>query len=66
MHRNRLGSKFCERYRVFRLVHLEFFDVMSAAIAREKQLKAWRRQWKIELIETDNPDWLDLYPRLNA
>ncbi|WP_300526930.1 GIY-YIG nuclease family protein [Maricaulis sp.] len=65
MHREGKGSKFCARYRVKRLVHLEFFDLMAEAIAREKQLKNWRRQWKIELIERDNPDWSDLFLRLN-
>ena len=42
------------------LVHIEFFGDMEHAIAREKQLKNWKRQWKIDLIEKANPDWRDL------
>lgn len=54
------GSKFVSKYRVFRLVHVERFARPLEAIAREKQLKNWHRDWKIELIEQDNPDWSDL------
>jgi len=43
-----------------RLVHYEMADTMDAAIAREKQLKKWNRDWKVTLIERDNPDWDDL------
>ena len=48
------------RYNVDRLVYWETFDTPDAAIRREKQLKRWRRAWKIALIERDNPDWRDL------
>ncbi|MDA0341721.1 MAG: GIY-YIG nuclease family protein [Proteobacteria bacterium] len=48
------------RYRIFRLVHLEFHQRIADAIQREKNLKFWRRAWKIELIETSNPNWDDL------
>ncbi len=51
---------FTSRYAVHRLVHFEMCDTMEAAILREKQLKNWRRQWKINLIEADNPRWNDL------
>jgi len=51
---------FASRYRVFRLVHAEFFEEMIPAITREKQLKNWHRGWKINLIEQDNPEWCDL------
>ncbi len=47
---------FTKRYAVIRLVHVEFFGDMERAIAREKQLKAWRRAWKVALIEEGNPD----------
>lgn len=50
---------FTKRYGVKRLVHYEVADTMEAAITREKQLKAWRRNWKIALIEKDNPFWED-------
>ncbi len=53
---------FTSRYNVKRLVHIEFFGDMENAIRREKQLKNWARQWKIELIEANNPGWRDLAP----
>jgi len=59
-HRNGMTKGFASRYRVFRLVHVEFFDDMYAAITREKQLKRWHRTWKINLIEAGNPEWRDL------
>jgi putative endonuclease len=58
-HRSGRGSKFVKKYGVFRLVHLETFATPQEAVAREKQLKFWKRDWKIKLIETDNPDWND-------
>ena len=58
-HRSGLGSKFVQKYSVFRLVHVETFATPREAIAREKQLKFWKRDWKIKLIEQDNPDWND-------
>lgn len=51
---------FTRRYGIERLVHFEMFDRMDDAIAREKQLKNWHRDWKCNLIERDNPDWRDL------
>ena len=57
---------FTQKYSVHRLVYLEFHDEISEAISREKQLKKWRRAWKLELIERDNPDWRDLYEDLNS
>jgi putative endonuclease len=54
------GSEFVKRYRVHLLVHVETFASPQEAIAREKQLKNWRRVWKIQLIEKENPGWLDL------
>ena len=48
------------RYGVTRLVRYEFYPDMPTAIAREKQLKRWHREWKINLIEQDNPDWQDM------
>jgi putative endonuclease len=49
------------RYGVHMLVYFEMFGVIEQAIAREKQLKRWRRDWKINLIERSNPNWVDLY-----
>jgi putative endonuclease len=61
LHQHRIGVTpgFASKYRAFRLVHYEIFADMDSAIAREKQLKNWRRAWKIALIEKDNPDWED-------
>ena len=59
-HRSGRGSTFVSKYRVCRLVYVEAFASPLEAIAREKQLKNWRRDWKIELIEKDNLDWRDL------
>lgn len=59
-HRSGGGGSFTSRYGVYRLVRYEMFATMPEAIAREKQLKRWHRAWKINLIESDNPDWADL------
>jgi putative endonuclease len=63
-HKNDVADGFTKRYGVHVLVWLEFHDTMISAIEREKQLKKWRRAWKIALIEKDNPHWCDLYPGL--
>ncbi len=52
---------FTKQYEVTRLVYVEETSDIHAALDREKQLKKWNRQWKIELIEEDNPMWNDLY-----
>ncbi len=57
---------FTRRYGVHRLVYAEAYGDVNAAIAREKAVKKWRRAWKIELIERDNPQWLDLFTTLNG
>jgi putative endonuclease len=59
-HRNDATPGFTSQHRVHRLVRFEMFGDMAMAIAREKQLKNWRRQWKINLIESENPQWVDL------
>ncbi len=59
------GSDFCRRHRLTRLVHVERFATIEEAIRREKQLKAWKRAWKLNLIGRSNPDWQDLYPTLH-
>ncbi|MBC2651846.1 GIY-YIG nuclease family protein [Novosphingobium flavum] len=63
-HRNGDTPGFTARHRVHHLVRFELFGDMERAILREKQLKRWHRQWKIGLIESDNPDWHDLVPGL--
>ena len=63
-HREGTGSEFTSRYGPNRLVHAEEYPTIDEAIAREKALKKWRRQWKIDLIEQANPDWLDRFDEL--
>jgi putative endonuclease len=58
-HRSGRGSKFVQKYKVFRRVHVEAFATPQEAIACEKHLKFWKRDWKIKLIEKENPDWND-------
>jgi putative endonuclease len=65
-HRAGNGSKFAARYNVLQLVHFEEFADIEEAIQREKTLKRYLRQWKIDLIEQSNPRWVDLYPSLLA
>ena len=60
-HRDDVRDGFTKRYGVHRLVYFELHDDMSTAIAREKQIKKWNRAWKLELIETNNPQWRDLW-----
>jgi len=59
-HRTGRGSEFVRKYGVYRLVHVETFTSPRDAIIREKRLKEWHRDWKIRLIEENNPDWSDL------
>ena len=63
-HRNQLVEGFTKKHKVHLLVYFEQFEDIMLAIKREKQVKAWRRDWKLELIETDNPRWEDLYDGL--
>jgi putative endonuclease len=59
-HREGKGSDFCRRYNLSLLVHAEPHAAIEDAIVREKALKAWKRDWKVELIERANPEWQDL------
>ena len=61
-HKNGITGGFTKRYSVHRLVYYELLEDMNSAITREKQMKKWRRAWKIELIEKKNRDWRDLWP----
>ncbi len=65
-HKNHLTEGFSKRYNTNLLVWYELHESMDSAIHREKQLKSWRRVWKIELIETHNPEWRDLWPEIIA
>ncbi len=63
-HRNNLVEGFTKRYGVHCLVWYEPHESMESAIQREKQLKEWKRRWKMRLIESANPNWEDLYHTL--
>jgi putative endonuclease len=63
-HREGMVEGFTKRYSVHRLVWYEPHETAESAITREKQMKEWRRVWKVELIERENPNWVDLYPTL--
>jgi len=60
-HKNDFVEGFTKKYSVHNLVYYEIFDDINNAISSEKNLKNYKRQWKINLIEKDNPDWKDLY-----
>jgi putative endonuclease len=63
-HRSGKGSVFTQRYRVHTLVHAEEYQYVEDAIAREKQIKGWRRSKKDALVEATNPSWADLFETL--
>ena len=60
-HREGGGSTFASKYRIKRLVWYETYDLVTDAIHRESNIKHWKRDWKLKLIEDFNPDWNDLY-----
>ena len=60
-HRNDAVDGFTKRYGVHSLVYYELHGDMESAILREKQIKKWRQAWKIQMIEKDNPQWIDLW-----
>lgn len=63
-HKEGLVAGFTKKYHVHKLVYYEVHEDVHEAILREKQMKKWRRDWKINLIERDNPQWLDIYCEL--
>ena len=63
-HREDTVDGFTKRYGVKTLVRFEAHDDVTQAITRERQIKEWRRSWKLAMIEKDNPTWRDLYPEL--
>ena len=60
-HKEKVVPGFTAKYGVDRLVWFECYDKLEAALQREKRIKNWKRDWKIELIERENPQWLDRY-----
>jgi putative endonuclease len=65
-HKTDLVDGFTKKYRVHNLIYYEIYNSIDDAIVREKRLKKWKRQWKTELIEKNNPEWMDLYERLTG
>ena len=63
-HKNNIVEGFSNRHSTHMLVYYEIHDNMINAITREKQIKGWKRAWKIRLIEKANPYWRDLYPEI--
>jgi putative endonuclease len=59
-HKTKAAQGFTQRYNINKLVYFETFDDPISAITREKQLKKWNREWKLQLIERENPGWIDL------
>ena len=66
IHRNDLFRGHTSKYRIHNLVYFEQHQTALAAITREKQVKKWLRVWKIELIESFNPEWRDLFDEIAA
>lgn len=60
-HKNNIVKGFTQKYKVHNLVYYEIYNDINDAITREKRIKKWKRQWKIELIKKFNPEWKDLY-----
>jgi putative endonuclease len=63
-HKHDLADGFTRKYSIHTLVYFELHGDMLTAISREKQIKKWNRAWKIELIESTNPQWRDLYDEI--
>ena len=63
-HKSGMVEGFTKRYSIHRLVWYELHENMESAITKEKRIKEWKRAWKLELIESVNPDWQDLYQRI--
>ena len=63
-HKNNIIEGFTKKYSVHKLVWYQIFENMPEAIKAEKQMKEWKRKWKLELIESMNPEWKDLYENI--
>jgi len=64
-HKNKQVSGFTQKYNAHILVYFEVHEIMESAILREKQIKKWKREWKISIIEKSNSKWLDLWEQLS-
>lgn len=65
-HREGRGSAFCAKWQLTRLVYVEAHEDIADAIAREKAMKKWKRQWKLRMIRKVNPNWDDLWDLINS
>lgn len=65
-HRESVVDGFTKRYGLKRLVYVEFHEDIRDAIRREHRIKKWPRAWRVRLIHADNPNWDDLYERING
>lgn len=63
-HKEKIIKGFTSQYNVDRLVHFEIYGDAETAIKRERNMKEWKREWKVNLIEKDNPEWIDLYDQI--
>ncbi|MCP4160632.1 MAG: GIY-YIG nuclease family protein [Deltaproteobacteria bacterium] len=63
-HKNKVFEGFTKQHNVNILVYYEIHQTMENAITREKKVKKWNRKWKLDLIEKENPDWIDLYDKI--
>jgi putative endonuclease len=63
-HKNAFVPSFTKKYDVKQLVYYEVHQDIQEALLRERQMKKWNRAWKIRLIQSQNPDWIDLYPSI--
>ena len=65
-HKHGLVEGFTKKYKVHYLVWYEIHQSVESAITRKKQIKKWKRNWKLQLIEKENPEWMDLYQRISV
>ncbi len=63
-HKHRMVEGFTKKYSIHKLVWYEIHASIESAINREKQIKKWKREWKLKLIEKENPNWIDLYENI--
>lgn len=64
-HKNNITAGFTSKYKLYKLVYYDYTNDVNAAIAHEKRLKKWNRQWKIDLVTKFNPSWADLFYKVS-
>ena len=63
-HKNKVIKGFTSKYNLDKLIYYEISNNVNDVISREKMMKKWKREWKINLVKKDNPEWIDLYPEM--